>query len=182
MKNIETKVKVDDFSDTLNYLKNTGISYKGKIRQKDTYFHTFKGYLKHREINSKRNQLICYERDYSDEQNISYYKIVKIPGINLNKEICDILKTTYHTKAIILKKRRLWIYKNTRIHLDVVTDLGFFIELETVAVNDNEKFTQKEHEDIRKKLHLDKYENIQYSYLDMAVIKRNNALYQKDMK
>src|SRR3990172_12611232 len=115
MKNIESKVKVDGFSATFKYLKIAGIRYKGILRQKDTYFNTLTGYLKHRKINGKENQLICYERDYSDVRNISYYKIIKVPGINFCKELCDTLKKTYHTKAVILKTRRLWIYKNTRI-------------------------------------------------------------------
>ena len=58
MKNIELKIKVNDFRRTEKRLKRLGAKYCGALNQKDTYFNCAEGRLKIRETNNKNFELI----------------------------------------------------------------------------------------------------------------------------
>ena len=76
-------------------------------------------------------------------------------------------------EIIVNKKRDLFIYKNTRIHLDDVKNLGTYVELETVFnTNQIEEELITEHNFVIKSLGLDTLEKIPNSYSDL-MIKKN---------
>ncbi len=79
-----------------------------------------------------------------------------------------VLDLLYGVKRVVKKTRDLYVYKNTRIHLDTVVDLGLFIELETVihdGKNDEEYLI--EHESVKQMLALSLYETIAESCSDL---------------
>jgi predicted adenylyl cyclase CyaB len=98
--------------------------------QRDTYFHAGHGRLKLREEEGRKAQLIAYERSDRTEQRESRYRIVEI-------EQADVLKAALEgalgIEVVVIKKRRLLVWREVRIHLDRVDGLGAFLEFEAVT-------------------------------------------------
>lgn len=135
--------------------------------QKDEYFkkvndseeHEFSKYerIKVRTMTSRLNQkthrqLIAYNRPNSgeDSQESNYVKVTyknksdksaKIDSMlnNFNEKIDSILNTFYEPSVVVEKERAVYFYRNTRIHLDDVKSLGFFLEFEYVVPSNNDK-------------------------------------------
>lgn len=172
MKNIELKVKLENFDKVLRSLRNRA-NFAEDLFQKDTYFNSEHGRLKLRNINNETYQLIYYERPNKSESKISSYEIIEF-----NQDTAEkwerILALTAGVKVEVVKNRQLWIYRNTRIHLDNVHDLGKFIELETVIKDEDKKYDfREEHKDIIKLLQLNNLEKINCSYCDLLKDKKN---------
>lgn len=167
MKNIEVKVYVNNFRDIIPRLKSTGAEYKGKLCQVDTYYNCKLGRLKMREINDKKAELIFYSRPNKKGAKVSSYEILEVPE-NLKRKTEETFKKAFGEKVVVKKERNLWIYKNTRIHLDKVYKLGDFLELETVVKKNMEK-SKKEYNEIFSFLNLDKYKKYRKSYSDMLI-------------
>jgi predicted adenylyl cyclase CyaB len=165
MKNIELKVRVDDFGRLIPVLKARA-EYNEKLNQIDTYYNCGKKRLKIRMINDTRFQKISYKRPNKNGSKISNYHIHEIEP-NKIRNIQYNLENKFGQKTIIKKQRELWIYKHTRIHLDKVRGLGKFVELETVMRNLAPRKAKQEHFEIIKLLNLSKYKKYDKSYSDM---------------
>jgi len=124
MKNLELKFTADEIN-----IDNLKDFYVEKLIQKDTYYNTTRGRLKLRQEKGKQSYVIYYERPDSEEEKISNYKFYPVENTQLFKEVFN----NGLTKEIIIKKeRKLYIYKNARIHFDNVKDLGNFVEIEVI--------------------------------------------------
>jgi len=170
MKNIELKIILDNFSNIIQILKKSGAQFKGELLQIDTYFNCKEGRLKLREINSRGFELIFYQRPDKKNSKMSNYQILKFKKNQAN-DIKTILKNSLGEKITVRKERKLWMYKNTRIHLDVVKKLGHFLELETVIRGDNLKNAKKEHIEIINLLKISRFKKISVSYSDLLLAK-----------
>ena len=73
-------------------------------------------------------------------------------------------------KAIVDKVRELWMYGNTRIHIDDVEGLGHFVELETVITNQTNTEAQAEHHLVKRALEIDDAKIIPVSYSDLIFL------------
>lgn len=166
MKNLELKVSVNNFEEIINGLKKMGAKFSGTLNQKDVYYKIGGGRLKTREINGKNFELIYYRRP-----NVKNSKFSNIKILRFSKSEFKILKKTldnvFGRKSVVEKKRQLWLFQHTRIHLDKVVGLGNFLELETVVKNINLMKAKKEHREVIKFLKLDKYKKESKSYGDM---------------
>ena len=86
------------------------------------------------------------------------------------KDLTQAEKTTLLMEKVICcvkKTRKLWIYKNTRIHLDKVYGLGDFLELETVIQGKAVKKGIKEFNEVIDLLGVNPSESIAASYSDL---------------
>jgi len=168
MKNIELKVKVDCLDGVREKLVQIQANKEGDMYQLDTYFNSEKGRLKLREIDNENFVLIYYERPNEVESKVSTYELVEF-----DKEgacgIKSVLQSTNGIKVVVEKKRELWIYKNTRIHLDNVNDLGEYLELETVVKDISMAEAEVEHKEIICLLELDQYQKCDVSYSDLLM-------------
>lgn len=166
MKNIELKVSLDKFDDIIAALKKIVAKHMGVLHQVDTYYKVKSGRLKIREINDHQFERIYYQRPNQSRSKISIYRITK-----LKKEQVDSLKANLEKKLgrvnVVEKDRDLWIYKNTRIHLDNVKHLGKFLELETVVKNGNMNQFRKEHAEVINFLQLSKCKKYKQSYCEL---------------
>ena len=180
MKNIELKICLDDTETLVPTLREIGAQYKGILRQIDNYYSCSSGRLKLRCINNKEYELIFYTRPDSLSGKISDYHIFRIDKKHIQKTKAMLTKT-FGKLVTVEKKRSLWIYKNTRIHLDKVKDLGMFLELETVVKKDNIKKAQKEYAEIMKCLNLSRYRKERKSYSDL-LLKKHNLCQQSEQK
>ncbi|OGY47999.1 MAG: hypothetical protein A3J65_00175 [Candidatus Buchananbacteria bacterium RIFCSPHIGHO2_02_FULL_45_11b] len=166
MKNIELKIKVNDFRRTEKRLKRLGAKYCGALNQKDTYFNCAEGRLKIRETNNKNFELIFYQRPDKSIDKLSNYSIVPINKAQL-KRLKNILTLSLGIKVTVSKKRKLWLFKNTRIHFDNIDKLGKFLELETVLKKISKTKGKKEYFEIYNLLELTPFKKINKSYSDL---------------
>ena len=132
MKNIEIKIQINDFRKIIPLLKKLRAKHNGKLHQVDTYYNHKNSRLKTRSINNKKFEIISYQRPNKNGAKISNYQVLNIKPTKFKKVKSD-LDNKFGEKVVVKKQRTLWIYKNTRIHLDKVYGLGKFLELETVV-------------------------------------------------
>lgn len=170
MKNIELKIILPDFRNVLVVLKKIRAKAKGNLLQLDTYYNCKNGRLKLREVNGKNFELIFYRRPDKKNSKLSDYQIIKFKKKQA-QNIKFVLSHSLGEKVLVKKKRNLWIYKNTRIHLDIVEKLGHFLELETVVRGNNLKNARNEHLEIIKLLKIGRLKKISMSYSDLLLVK-----------
>lgn len=112
-----------------------GAEDHGTIRQRDTYFEVARGALKLREEHPGRPHLIQFERASERHQRESRYRIVEVDDC---ETLCAALAAAIGIRGVVVKRRRLLLWRSVRIHLDEVERLGSFIELEAVAPPDSD--------------------------------------------
>jgi adenylate cyclase class IV len=104
--------------------------------QTDTYFRVAHGRLKLREIEGQPAELIWYDRpDQSAARTSAYYRVPAPDAAGLKAA----LAAAVGVRGEVRKQREITLWHNVRIHLDDVSGLGTFVELEAVlSPNDNE--------------------------------------------
>jgi predicted adenylyl cyclase CyaB len=163
--NLEVKIPLISFNEIKKRLNELNAEFKGEIKQKDIYFSAPKGLLKLRKQKDTQ-ELIRYNRNEKGNIQRSDYDKISVPYEN-----CDeILKNIFDFETIVEKKRLLYVYNNTRIHLDTVKNLGKFIELET-SVNSTKAEAQKRFKFLVKHLKLDIKNRLKLSYRDLMLAK-----------
>lgn len=155
--NLELKIKVESHTKLIKALRKINAEKKGILRQKDVYYKTKNGLLKLR-IEGNNFTLIKYLRDEKGKR-WSNYELLRLEGKNPEKYLNDI----FNIDTIVEKKRILYLYKNTRIHLDEVKGLGKFLELETLMVS-TRRDAGIRFKEIIKLLNLDLSRQIRKSY------------------
>lgn len=99
------------------------------------YFQVASGGLKLREERPGRPHLIQFERANEPQQRESRYRITEVnDGTVLSAALADAIGI----RVVVTKHRRLFLWREVRIHLDRVEQLGEFIELEAVAPSDSD--------------------------------------------
>ncbi|MEJ5351985.1 MAG: CYTH domain-containing protein [Melioribacteraceae bacterium] len=160
--NLELKIKIDSPKEYERKLKLKGAKFIDVIKQKDIYYKINRGLLKLRK--EKNNfYLIKYLRDESGKR-WSNYEILELKGKNTEKYLSEIFKV----ECIVEKSRKLYLYGNTRIHLDNVKNLGWFLELETVVVK-NKKSASNEFQEVVNFLDIDLAKQIRKSYKNLLL-------------
>jgi adenylate cyclase class 2 len=100
------------------------------LRQRDTYFAVAQGRLKLREdLAAGSGELIFYLRpEESGLRSSRYWRASSADPAALR----SLLEAAHGIVGVVTKRRRLFLYRNVRIHLDDVEGLGSFVELESV--------------------------------------------------
>jgi len=127
--NLELKLKVDSHLKYIYLLKKANAENKGVLKQKDIYYRWKKGLLKLR-IEGDSATLIKYVRAEKGKR-WSNFDLMRLTGENPEKYFDDLLTV----EAVVEKKRKLYFWNNTRVHLDEVKGLGKFLELETLFIS-----------------------------------------------
>jgi predicted adenylyl cyclase CyaB len=161
--NLEIKIKVLDHDFFTEKLKNIGAEYKGILNQKDIYYNIKNSLLKLR-VQNTYTELIKYKRNETGKSRWSNYEILHVSGKNPEKYFNSI----FDIETIVIKNRELWLFENTRIHLDVVKSLGKFLELETIVTSDK-RDAQKRFNYIIEYLGLNIQNQIRNSYRDLML-------------
>lgn len=164
MLNFELKTKISDCAKTLERIKSIGATYKETMNQVDYYFQTGAEKEKIREINNKEIHLISYKRSEKKGRKDSNYTI-KIISLEQKKSLLE----QKPLLCLVDKIRQLWIYKNTRIHIDNVVGLGDFMELETVVGNISKSQGANEFGEVVNKLGIEFNKTEPFSYSDMVL-------------
>lgn len=167
-KNLEIKVALEDFEGILQNLASLEVKESGVLYQIDKYFLIGKKRLKLRNTNGE-SQLIYYSRPDIQGSRLSKYYVFTFT--NQQEVVIEkILSIFFAVKAVVSKKRILYLYKHTRIHLDEVENLGNFLELETVFDKKKPQYDfYHEHNAIIDTLGLSRYKKIKSSYSDFIL-------------
>ncbi|MBT7902617.1 class IV adenylate cyclase [Candidatus Woesearchaeota archaeon] len=126
--NIEIKAKSTNHEKIRKILREKNAEFKGEDHQIDTYFKVESGRLKLREGNIE-NYLIFYEREDKEgpkQSNVILYKS------NPNSTLKELLIKSNGILVVIDKTREIYFIENVKFHLDIVKDLGTFIEVEAI--------------------------------------------------
>lgn len=176
--NLEFKAQCQSFESLYPRLDDLNATHRETVHQVDTYFYVTKGKdfsiseaceprLKLREIDEAAEAwLIYYERPNRDESRYSQYQLCEIAD---PRSLKTLLTAALGVKTIVKKQRELWMFNNTRIHLDTVADLGQFVELETVFQGQTEVEAVNEHHHVKTILHLDTTDPVAVSYSDLII-------------
>lgn len=173
MKNLELKFKVIDFEASKRVCKQIGAGYSGVLRQKDTFFRVNGNRLKLRNINSRKFELIYYSRSDSKNARESNYEIIPLKA---EAPMLSILKHSLGLRGTVIKKRALYLWQNTRIHLDEVKHLGKFMEFEIVCTSSLQ--TKNAPQQMKKLIEwfgVKKSQLISKSYIDLLERKRKKT-------
>ncbi len=134
---VELKARVDDLTHIRNKLMHDGAEKIGVFHQKDTYYNVPKGRLKLRKVEGRIGaELIYYERENVAGPKRSSVLILSIPQPEHFKQI---LERIMEVNAIVDKVREIYFYDGVQVHLDIVKDLGTFVEFERTTSQDKEK-------------------------------------------
>ena len=128
--NLEIKSTYRSLTSARSKAKAIGAIPRGVLKQTDTYFNVRSGRLKLREINGKQFELIYYNRPNARSTRYSDYTIVSLPQPGPAKAL---FRSLFGISVIVRKRRTLFLYKNARIHIDSVKQLGTFLEFEVVV-------------------------------------------------
>ena len=164
LKNIEIKAYIKDYNKLLKKVENLCKKPLDIQNQTDTFFNTPTGRLKLRETDND-SALIYYNRADSLEPSQSD---IAISFTDNPETLKTLLSKSNGIRGIVLKKRSLYKYGQTRIHIDDVSGLGKFIELEVVlednqSVNDGKNIAN----DSMEKLDIQKSDLIDVAYIDL---------------
>jgi predicted adenylyl cyclase CyaB len=161
--NLELKIRVTSHQSLKKILEQIGAENKGMLKQKDVYYSIPNGLLKLR-IENGYESLIFYNRNENDKNRWSDFELLQFANAKGEK----FFNNLFDVEVIVKKKRELFYYDDTRIHLDTVKYLGKFLELETLVIN-GKVDAKKRFEKIISLLKLDESKQIRKSYKDLLM-------------
>ena len=131
--NIEIKAKSSNHNDIREILKSQNADFKGIDHQTDTYFMIKTGRLKLREGNIENN-LIYYNREDKAEPKQSDVVLYNSPPDSSLKEI---LTKALGILTVVDKQREIYFIDYIKFHIDIVKNLGTFVEIEAIDKEGN---------------------------------------------
>lgn len=128
--NLEIKARLENSGATRKVVQQLATRRVGSQVQTDTYFYCRHGRLKLRQIVGHNAQLIWYERPDTISPKTSRYHFVEVAD---GDTVRAALSAALGVRCSVKKRREIFMYRNVRIHLDRVEELGEFLELEAVV-------------------------------------------------
>ena len=158
--NLEVKARDTDPVATIEACRRLGAEDRGELWQRDTYFPVPRGRFKLREhLHEQTAELIYYERPDSTHVRESRYTRVPVEA-GLRTLLADALGTV----GVVEKRRRLFLHRHVRIHVDEVVGAGSFVELEAVMP----EATEEALAEVMAALGFDERELVAGSYSDVV--------------
>jgi predicted adenylyl cyclase CyaB len=134
MRNLEVKANASSVQAMRARLRATpGAKLQPIVHQTDWYFRTPAGRMKLRECavaGARAAELILYQRPDTRKARTSHF--VRLP-VERPAETRRLLIRMCGLRVKVRKRREVWLFKNARIHLDRVSGLGSFVEIEVVV-------------------------------------------------
>jgi predicted adenylyl cyclase CyaB len=133
MKLIEIKASCTNPSKVRQLLlQQPNIQFLGVDAQVDTYFKIPSGRLKLREGNIE-NSLIYYDRENKKDakkSDVTLYKPTEVASLKA------VLLAALPILIVVEKKREIYFIDHIKFHIDTLSALGSFIEIEVIDAND----------------------------------------------
>jgi predicted adenylyl cyclase CyaB len=171
-RNIEIKARVRDFAALRIRAESLSDTPVQVIPQEDTFFFIPKGRLKLRVLAPEHAQLVWYARGDDTGPKRSDYQIYETSN---PENLKSTLSLALGVRGKVKKIRYLYLAGQTRIHLDDVEGLGYFMELEVVmrpGQSDAEGLAIAEA--LMKKLDIAPDDLLEGAYMDM--MEKNNGM------
>ncbi len=170
-RNIEIKARIASVEALRPHVEALADQGPFEIRQDDTYFECGAGKLKLRMFSPEEGELIYYRRarELGPKESFHVRSATSAPD-----SLREVLTLAYGQIGRVRKQRILYLAGRTRIHLDRVSDLGSFLELE-VVLEENEPAatgTQEAHELLRR-LDVQPSQLLAGGYLDLLTQARS---------
>lgn len=127
-RNIEIKARIRDEARIRNYMSSHGALHETQ-HQRDVFFACLTGRLKLRCFPDGSGVLIAYDRPDQTGPKMSDYTLAPVAEA---AKLEAALVRSLGLRGIVEKTREIAIVDQTRIHLDEVSGLGLFLELEVV--------------------------------------------------
>lgn len=128
-RNIELKARIGDIDAAMRTARELATEDRGMIRHVDTYFKIPKGRLKLRVTGRGDAELIWYQRPDETGTRLSQYTV---HPVNDPDSLKTLLTSAFGLKRVVDKNRYVFMHESVRIHIDSVSGLGEFIELEAL--------------------------------------------------
>ncbi len=187
-KEVEVKFKLNS---DIKLVKEKIFRMGGKLiqknKEKDTYFSAFhKDFLKTKECLRIRKADDYIELTYKGKstkemkENGQFWKKETNIPLNITLKEAEYFLTALGCKKLVSveKKRHKYCIGNQIITLDLVKDAGSFLEIESLARNENVKSALNKNMELAKKLGLKEEDIVTEPYRDI-VLKRNNCYFEK---
>jgi adenylate cyclase class 2 len=166
-RNVELKARDRDPARSVALCEALGADDRGELIQRDTYFNVTTGRLKLREERNNSSHLISYVRADDLKERVSRYRIIEIEDAEGLKAA---LSESLGTRVVVSKRRRLFLWRDVRIHLDRVDGLGAFLEFEAVAHERSDLAAErKKVKHLREAFEIEAEDLIDRSYSDLVL-------------
>ena len=164
-RNVEIKARITSIEALLPRVKAVADQGPFEIHQDDTYFTCSTGRLKLRMFSKGEGELIYYRRADQQGPKESFYLRSPTTAPEVLRES---LTLAYGRTGHVEKHRTLFLAGRTRIHLDRVSGLGHFLELE-VVLEESEPFDAGVHEadQLLARLGIERSQLIEGGYVDL---------------
>jgi adenylate cyclase class IV len=130
-RNVEIKARLRDVERTRRAVEQLSGGPPMVMAQEDVFYHAPHGRLKLRRCGGGAGELIYYDRPDGAAPRPSDYVICPVADPDLLDEV---LGRALGRRGTVRKTRQLSLVGRTRIHVDQVAGLGWFLELEVVLV------------------------------------------------
>jgi predicted adenylyl cyclase CyaB len=167
MRNLEAKYRAPDLSLVESRCAALGARLAVDLRQADHFFSHGKGTtrrLKLREFDPRHGELISYQRADANHPRCSDYLIYETAAPEALREV---LAHALGAGPVVAKRRRVYLFGATRIHLDEVEGLGTFVEIETVLAEEADSGAAAEFETVANALGLTADRIVPGAYVDL---------------
>jgi predicted adenylyl cyclase CyaB len=164
-RNIEIKAHIASVDALIERVAELADQGPTEIHQDDTFFECRSGRLKLRAFGNGEGELIFYRRTDEHGPKESFY--VRTPTASPDS-LRETLTLAYGQAGRVRKRRTLFLTGRTRIHLDIVENLGHFLELE-VVLNETESNAAgvREAEELMQRLGVKPSQLIDRAYVDL---------------
>ena len=165
--NFEFKARIKDERRVRDALKRLSARFIGTDHQIDTYFRVPAGRLKVREGRIE-NALIFYRRSNARRARQSAVEMMLLPSRN---SLRAILERALVKLAVVDKRREIYFVKNVKIHLDRVSRLGKFLEVEAISRTGNVKKIKSQARHFQQLFGITGKDIVPESYSDLVLAK-----------
>lgn len=163
--NIEIKARINNYQRKKQLVESFVAGQPIVLHQKDTFFNSADGRLKLRLLSPSEGQLIYYQRPDLDGPKLSEYYIYPTSEPGLLKSL---LSRSLGVRGVVKKTRLVYLAQNVRIHLDQVSGLGDFLELEVVFMSEQDRsIAEKQSRIWMKNLEIARQDLIEGAYIDL---------------
>lgn len=169
--NAEFKARCADHRTAIRRARAAGARWARREHQIDTYYRVAEGRLKVREADS-HSELVWYFRGDTLRSKRSDVLMLRVSDpISVKKTLARELGV----RVVVDKVRRVYLKDNVRVHIDEVSGLGRFVEIEAVGHEKSFRMLQKQAEEMARVLGLRQSDLIRGSYSDLLLRSRRRG-------